>query len=122
MRLLKTASFAKDAKANGLSDDALSKALKEVLEGLVDAGLGANLYKKRIRLANRGKSGGLRTIFVYKASAVNLFCIYVFAKSETENISQRQLLQLKAIGQALLILKEKEIEKAIEIGALQEVL
>jgi hypothetical protein len=39
-----------------------------------------------------------------------------------DELPQRQLLQLKAIGQALLILKEKEIEKAIEIGALQEVL
>ena len=81
MRILKTKSFAKDAKSQGLNDLALIKAIKEVQAGLVDADLGGSLVKKRIAVGSKGKSGGLRAILVYEASAENIFCLHVLQKT-----------------------------------------
>jgi hypothetical protein len=66
MSIIKTRAFAKDAKAEGLTDEALIRAIQEVRRGLVDADLGGSLVKKRIATGNRGKSGELRTILVCK--------------------------------------------------------
>lgn len=122
MRILKTLPFAKDAKAQGLSDESLTQAIEEVKKGLVDAELGGSLIKKRIAVGNKGKSGGLRTILVFKSSDDNLFCIYLFAKNETENISAKQLKQLKKLAKALLEMNEDETNKALKAGQLQEVI
>ncbi|MBS1993502.1 MAG: type II toxin-antitoxin system RelE/ParE family toxin [Cyanobacteria bacterium SZAS LIN-3] len=61
-----------------------------MLKSKRDANLGGNLVKKRVAVGGRGKSAGLRTILVYKASAENVLCIYVFAKSERA-MSPRQI-------------------------------
>lgn len=44
------------------SDEMMAVACAEIAAGLTDADLGSNLYKKRIPIEERGKSGGLRTI------------------------------------------------------------
>lgn len=44
------------------SDEMMAAACAEIAAGLTDADLGSNLYKKRIPIEGRGKSGGLRTI------------------------------------------------------------
>ena len=50
--------FAKAARKLGLTDRALSGAVREIEAGLVDARLGGFLLKKRIGIDGRGKSGG----------------------------------------------------------------
>ena len=50
MRIFKTKRFHKWAANEKLSDIAIKQAVKEIWEGLVDADLGAHLYKKRIGL------------------------------------------------------------------------
>ena len=105
-----------------MTDKALIEAVKEVRMGLVDAELGGNLVKKRIGVRSRGKSGGLRTILVYKASAVNIFCLYVFAKKNADNISKKELQEFKLLANTLLDMKVQEINKALKTGALQEVM
>jgi hypothetical protein len=105
-----------------LTDKALKKAVKEVQQGLIDANLGGNLVKKRVAVGSKGKSGGLRTILVYKASAENVFCIYVFAKNDRGNIDSKELQALKLLGQTLLKMTNKEIEKAITKAELEEVI
>jgi hypothetical protein len=82
--------------------------------------LSGNLVKKRIAVGGRGKSGGLRTIIVYQSPGENAFCVYLFAKTETENISQKQLNQLKLLAKHLLAMNEKQIESAIKANALEE--
>lgn len=106
----------------GLTDKILSQVVKEVRRGLVGDPLGSNLIKKRVAVGNKGKSGGLRSIIVYQTPRENLFCVYLFAKSETENISQRQLKQLKLLAEHLLKLTDKQIQKAIELNALEELI
>ena len=48
-------------------------------------------------------------------------CIYVFAKSETDNVSQKQLGDLKLLAKTLLGMNEQDITKAIKTGALEEI-
>ncbi len=122
MRILKTKVFAKDAESHNLNDAALRQAVMEVRHGLVDAALGGNLVKRRLPISGRGKSSGLRMILAYKASANNVFCIYLFAKNETENLTSPHLQQLKKMAKFLLSIEDREVEKALETGLLQEVI
>ncbi len=122
MRILKTRFFAKEAEDHGLSDESLSKAIQEVVGGLVDAELGGNLYKKRIAIGSKGKSGGLRSLLVYKASKEIIFCVYLFSKKESDNISQKQLQQLKLLAKALLTMNDEDLKKAIKNEEIQEVI
>lgn len=122
VRILKTKRFAKLATDEGLTDEALKDAIKEFEEGLTGDALGGNLYKKRVAVGSKGKSGGLRTILVYKAAADDkIFCVEVFPKNKKENISKTELAGLKRYADYLLGLKAKEIKKAIDAKALIEV-
>jgi len=121
MRILKTQKFAKLATGEGLTDEALKDAIKEFEEGLTGDALGANLYKKRVAVGSKGKSGGLRTILIYKAADNKVFCVDVFPKKKKENITKTELTGLKRLADYLLGLKETEIKKSIETKALIEV-
>jgi hypothetical protein len=121
MRILKTRKFAKLATDEGLTDKALMDAIKEFEEGLTGDPLGGNLYKKRVAVGSKGKSGGLRTVLVHKASDNNVFCIYVFAKNERANISKAELATFKQTANFLMGLKAEEIKKSIKNKALIEV-
>ena len=90
--------------------------------GLVDAKLGGELVKKRVAIGNKGKSGGFRTILVFKGSAADIFCIYLFAKKDADNISKKQLQELKLLAKTLLGMQKEEIKKAVKNGALCEVM
>ncbi|MCC2666235.1 MAG: hypothetical protein K0S63_151 [Gammaproteobacteria bacterium] len=80
MRIFKNKMFFKWAKSESLTDSTLLKAAKEIDQGLVDASLGGNLVKKRIARKGHGKSGGFRTIVVFKKEHRTIF-IYGFPKS-----------------------------------------
>lgn len=121
MRILKNKRFAKQAKSLSLTDEAVIRAIDEIRKGSIDARLGGNLIKKRVAIGEKGKSGGLRTILVYRASAEKLFCIYAFGKNEQENITTQQLAELKLLAKALLELTEESINKALAAGELIEV-
>ena len=121
MRILKTKAFAKRANGEELTDEALRSAIEEFEGGLTGAALGANLYKKRVAVGSKGKSGGLRTILVYKAADDKVFCVDVFPKNKKENISKTELEGLKRLAEYLLALKEMDITRSIEMNTLIEV-
>lgn len=62
MRIFKTAYFHRFAASEGLSDTQIKEAIVEMEKGLIDGNLGANLFKKRIAIRDRGKREGLRSI------------------------------------------------------------
>jgi hypothetical protein len=61
-RVFKTRSFARWALKAGLSDDALCRAVAEMVSGLIDADLGGGVVKKRVALPGHGKRGSSRTL------------------------------------------------------------
>lgn len=120
MRIFKSLLFGKWARKEKLSDKMLKQAIKEMEEGLVDACLGAYIYKKRIAVQGRGKRAGARTIIAYKTNEVAFF-IFGFAKNERDNISTEELKRLKAFAETLLGYTPALLDQAVKNGRLSEV-
>lgn len=120
MQIFKTRTFAKWADEEGLSDDSLKAAITEIENGLVDANLGGHVYKKRVRLAGRGKIGGARTLLAFKLEG-KAFFMYGFAKNVRSNINARELKALKLLAEHLLGYGPKALKQATEAGELIEV-
>ncbi|MGB8806737.1 MAG: type II toxin-antitoxin system RelE/ParE family toxin [Candidatus Rickettsiella isopodorum] len=121
MRVFKTRSFYRWAKEQKLKDEVLRKAVQEIEEGLYEANLGGSVYKKRISIGNRGKSCGSRTLVAFKLNN-KAFFIYGFAKNKRSNITLKEELALKMLAKLYLTYDEKQIDRAIKIGELIEVL
>ena len=103
-----------------LNDAALLLAVEEMKRGLVDADLGGGVYKKRIPLPGRGKSGGARTIIATNRGDRGFF-VFGFTKNDRENISEKELDSLQQDAKDLLNLPESGLKKLIDGGVLQEV-
>ena len=78
------------------------------------------VVKKRVALAGRGKSGGVRTLLAYKVGN-KAFFVYGFAKNARANISADELKALKHLAKELLDYSDKALTVAIKHGALIEV-
>jgi len=61
-RVFKTRYFARWMRKTELSDEAFCSAVDEMIQGLIDADLGAEVVKKRVGLSGHGKRGGARTL------------------------------------------------------------
>jgi hypothetical protein len=120
MQVLKTRLFDRWAKEVDLEDGSLLKAVEEMESGLFDANLGGNVYKKRVPIGHRGKSGGARTILGFKLRD-KAFFIYGFAKNRKENITKKEEDALKALAKEYFRYDEKQINRAIKVGELVEV-
>jgi hypothetical protein len=121
MRIFKNKAFSKWASKENLDDKSLRLCVDEMDNGLIDADLGGQVFKKRIAVAGRGKSGGVRTLLIYKAGTTAYF-IYGFAKNARANIKDNELKGLKAYAAILLNYGDKELKQAVKIGALIEVI
>ncbi len=120
MRVFKNKALSKWAVKEGLDDDALLAAVGEMERGLIDADLGGHVVKKRVALAGRGKSGGVRTLLAYKVGN-KAFFVYGFAKNSRANVSTDELKALKRLAKELLSYSDKALIEAIKHGALIEV-
>lgn len=92
-------------KKESLADDDYIDACKEMAEGLYDADLGGNVYKKRIAAGagSRGKSAGYRTIIGANIGD-KYFFLYAFAKKAKANINAKEKLSLKSWQRRFLVL------------------
>ncbi len=120
MKKLKTKWFTKWAKKNDIADNSLNDAINHLESDLSSVNLGSNIFKVRIARKGSGKSGGFRTIVIYKENDRAVF-IYGFAKNELDNISSKELEYFKKIGKDLLNLNKHQLETAIKNKALQEI-
>ncbi|MFQ5561470.1 MAG: type II toxin-antitoxin system RelE/ParE family toxin [Nitrospinota bacterium] len=120
LRIFKNAWFKRFARRKKISDKTLKEAIARVEEGAVDADLGGNVLKQRIARPGQGKSGGYRTIIVFKQGD-KAFFVYGFAKSERENIDKDEIAIFKKSAKALLALSDEQIQKLIENEGLTEI-
>ena len=116
----KTKLFAKWADKEGLTDAILAQAIAEIRAGSVEANLGGDVYKKRIAMPGRGKSGGARTLVAFKKED-KAFFIYGFKKNERANIKPDELQALKLYAKQLLALDESGINEMLRAGTMIEV-
>lgn len=120
MRILKTLALHKWASKERVSDNRLKDAVQEIEQGLVDADLGGHVFKKRVALSGRGKSGGARTLLAYNKDDRTFF-MYGFVKNQRANIKPDELKALKLLAEQLLSLNNQALDKAIKAGELIEV-
>ena len=120
MRVLKTKAFARFARKAGLDDAALCNAVSDAERGLIDADLGGGVIKQRVARRGRGKSGGFRTVILYRRGT-RAFFVFGFAKSDRANVSQDELVALKELASEMLAYDEAGIIRVIESGPLIEV-
>jgi hypothetical protein len=114
MKIYKNNQFKRWQSKNKIPDTVIIKAIAEMENGLIDADLGGNLFKKRIAKAGMGKRGGYRTIVAMKQS-MGWFFVFGFGKSESENIDNKELMALKEYANDYLFLHLAELLKFEEI-------
>jgi len=116
----KTKEFARFARRSGLADKELLRAATAVSDGQWDADLGGGVFKQRVARAGGGKSGGFRTIIVFRAGGHSFF-VFGFAKSEKANVSAKELGALKKLARELLGLDAKTLAATSAAGELVEI-
>jgi len=121
MRVFKTKLFDGWAEEVDLSDKTLLSAIKEMEHGQFEANLGGYLYKKRIAIGNKGKSGGSRTIIAFREGD-KAFFVYGFAKNKQDNINQSELLAYKEFAKLLFSFNDKKIKELIDNKKLVEII
>ena len=115
--IYKTKEFSSLTKKEHLTDDDLIIACREMNNGLYDADLGGNVYKKRIASGNKGKSGGYRTI-IGAAIGSKYFFLYAFSKSAKANINAKEKLALKELAKEFLGFGQDELDELVQSGEL----
>ena len=120
MQIFKNTWFQRFARREKITDEVSRNAIERAKKGTIDTDLGGNVIKQRIARVGQGKSGGYRTIIIYKKED-KAFFVYGFAKSERENIDKNEIDVFKKSAKELLALSDKHIQELIENGALTEV-
>jgi len=119
MTVFMTKGFARFARKAGLAGESLRTAAAEVVAGEYDADLGGGVFKQRVARPGGGRSGGFRTIILFKIGGHSFFA-HGFAKNEKANVSVKELKALKQLAAVYLGLSDEEIEAAEAAGELIE--
>jgi hypothetical protein len=119
-RVFKTRWFQRFARKEKIRDAVLLDAVVRAEQGQLDADLGGGVIKQRIARPGQGKSGGYRTIILFKQGQRAVF-VYGFAKSEKENIDADEEKQFKEAARHMLRLTEKQIAELVKGGDFVEV-
>ena len=120
MQTFKTKAFTRFADKSGISDAALCRAVRDVERGLVGAYLGGGVIKRRIARPGQGKSGGFRTLIVFRAGTRAIF-LHGFAKNEKDNIEKDELVVVKKLAVELLAYDDEALARVVASGVLVKV-
>lgn len=88
--------------------------------GLIDADLGGGVIKQRVPRKGGGRSGGLRTIVLFRKGN-RAFFVYGFAKSARKNLRRDELVVFRKLAGEYLALDRDELASAQAAGAIIEV-
>lgn len=121
MRVFKNKPFARFARKAGLDDEVLRQAIDAAERGLVDADLGGGVIKQRVARQGGGKSGGFRTIVLFRLGE-RAFFVHGFAKSDLGNIRTDELAAFRMLASHLLAYDDAALAAAVEAGALMEIM
>jgi len=121
VRLFKNKPFARFARKARLPDAVLCAAIADATRGLIDADLGGGVVKQRIARQGGGKSGGFRTIILFRLGE-KAFFVHGFAKSEQDNIRDDELAAFKLLAAEMMAYDDETLAKACANGTLTEVM
>ena len=120
MQTFKTKAFARFADREGLEDAVLCEAVRRAREGLIDADLGGGGIKQRIARKGGGRSGGFRTIVLFRRGALAFF-VYGFAKSDRDNLRRDEVATYRLLADEYLSLDNAGLKAAQATGEIIEV-
>jgi hypothetical protein len=120
LSVYKGKAFVRFAKKARITDADLLKAAQLANDGLIDADLGGGVIKQRIARTNEGKSGGSRSIILFKKNDRAVY-IYGFQKKDVANISQRELEAFRELAEVILRYTDAEMKQRVNDGALCQV-
>ncbi len=120
MRVFKTKPFARFAKREGIGDGDLCEAIARSNAGLIDADLGGGVIKQRIARKGEGRSGGFRSIVLFRRGA-KAFFVYGFAKSDRGNIRADELKAFRKLADRMLNLGNEGLAAAVKNGTIAEI-
>ncbi len=120
MRIFKSKWFVKFALKECISDAKLREAVWNAERGIIDADYGGGVIKQRIARPNEGKSGGYRSIVLFRQGERSFF-VYGFAKSKQANIDKSDERDFKELAKILFAASDREMERLVENGKYVEV-
>jgi len=120
-RIFKTKPFARFAYREGIDDPALCEAIERAEKGLIDAELGGGVIKQRIARKGQGRSGGFRSIVLFRNGERSFF-VYGFAKSSRDNIRKNELKAFRILAGELLELNDAALKSAMTNETIMEVI
>lgn len=120
VRIFKTRWFDKFAKKERISDADLREAIRRAEDGLIDADYGGGVIKQRIARRNAGKSGGYRSVILYRHSE-KAFFIYGFSKNQRDNMDEDEEREFKRLAKIAFALSDEQLSTLIEKKAYKEV-
>lgn len=120
MRVFKNSWFERFARKERIADSALREAVKRAEKGLVDADLGGGVVKQRVARTGGGKSGGYRTLILYRQGDRAIFA-FGFAKNAQANISRADLAILRSAATEAFRWSDTELIRLVASGALVEI-
>ena len=120
MRVFKLKGFARFCRKSGIDDASLLLVVRAIDAGIIDADLGGEVFKQRIARQGQGKSGGYRTVLLMRQGHRVLF-VKGFAKKDRDNISDRELPDLKMLASVALGVDAVDVADLVRGGEWIEV-
>jgi hypothetical protein len=120
VKVFKTKWFRRFARREGILDEMLCDAVARAGGGQIDADLGSGVIKQRIARKGQGRSGGYRSLIVFRAEDRAIF-VFGFAKSEREGLEPDELRDLRKTARLLLTYDAEQLEEAVVNDELWEV-
>lgn len=119
-RIFKSKWFERFARKEKIIDAVLLKAVERAEKGQIDADLGGGVIKQRIARPGQGKSGGYRTIILFRQGD-KAFFVYGFAKSTLGNIDASDERDFKELAKVLLAASDQQLATLVGQGKYAEV-
>ena len=121
MRVFKTKPFARFASHERIADNELLEAVDRATRGLIDADLGGGVIKQRLARQGQGKSGGFRTILLFRRED-KAFFVFGFAKNDMANIRRDELKAFRMLAETMLGFDIEDLAVAMKDGTITEIM
>ena len=115
-----TKPFARFARKARIREADLWETARLANAGVIDADLGGGVIKQRIARVGEGKSGGARSIILFRFQGRAVF-VFGFEKKDLGNIKTNELEAFRELADVVQGYSDAEIAKRVADGALIEI-
>jgi hypothetical protein len=120
LRVFKSKPFARFTEREGIPDHELCDAVRRAQSGLIDDDLGGGVIKQRLARRGQGKSGGYRSIILFRRGSRAVFA-YGYAKSSRQNIRGDELRVYRRLAEEILSASDLAVSAMLKNGTIKEI-